>query len=34
MQRDDATITDEEADVAMQRALTALREQLGAIIRE
>ena len=34
IQRDDATITDEETDAAMERALGALREELGAIIRE
>jgi phenylalanyl-tRNA synthetase beta chain len=34
IQRFDATITDEEADAAMQRALAALRETVGAVIRE
>jgi phenylalanyl-tRNA synthetase beta chain len=34
IQRYDATITDEEADEAMQRALAALRESVGATIRE
>lgn len=33
IQRDDATITDEEADAAIARALDALREELGATIR-
>lgn len=32
--RTDATITDEEADAAMKRAIEALREQLGGVIRE
>jgi len=34
LQRFDATITDEEADAAMARALAALREDVGATIRE
>ncbi len=34
IQRYDATITDEEADAAMQRALEALRDAVGAAIRE
>ncbi len=34
IQRYDATITDEEADGAMQRALAALRDGVGAAIRE
>jgi len=33
LQRSDATITDEEADAAIARALSALREQLGATLR-
>jgi len=33
MQRDDATMTDEEADAAVSRILGALRAQLGATIR-
>ncbi len=33
LQRFDATITDEEADAAIARALEALRERFGAIIR-
>jgi phenylalanyl-tRNA synthetase beta chain len=33
IQRDDATITDEEADAAIARALEALREETGASIR-
>jgi phenylalanyl-tRNA synthetase beta chain len=34
LQRTDATITDEEADAAIARALAALRDELGATIRE
>ena len=34
MQRYDATITDEEADEAMTHVLAALRDELGAVIRE
>jgi phenylalanyl-tRNA synthetase beta chain len=34
LQRFDTTITDEEADVAVARALDALRGDLGAVIRE
>ena len=34
MQRADATITDEQADEAIARALAALRTELGATIRE
>jgi phenylalanyl-tRNA synthetase beta chain len=34
LQRFDATITDEEADAAMKRVLDALRNELGAAIRE
>jgi phenylalanyl-tRNA synthetase beta chain len=34
IQRYDATITDEEADDAMQRAIDALREAVGGVIRE
>jgi phenylalanyl-tRNA synthetase beta chain len=34
MQREDATITDEEADVAIARVLEALRGELGATIRQ
>ncbi len=34
IQRYDATITDEEADKAVARALSALRDRLGATIRE
>jgi phenylalanyl-tRNA synthetase beta subunit len=34
LQRFDATITDEEADTAMARVLAALRDELGATIRE
>ncbi len=34
LQRTDATITDEEADTAVARALAALRDELGAAIRE
>jgi phenylalanyl-tRNA synthetase beta chain len=34
LQRYDATITDEEADAAIATALTALRDELGATIRE
>ena len=34
LQRTDATITDEEADTAIARALAALRDELGAVIRE
>ena len=34
IQRFDATITDEEADAAMQRALAALRDAVGGVIRE
>ncbi len=34
MQRLDATITDEEADAGITRALAALRAELGAVIRE
>jgi phenylalanyl-tRNA synthetase beta chain len=34
LQRYDATITDEEADEAMARVLVALRDELGAAIRE
>ncbi len=34
MQRTDATITDEEADTAIARALAVLRDELGAVIRE
>ncbi len=34
IQRFDGTITDEEADAAMQRALEALRASVGAVIRE
>jgi phenylalanyl-tRNA synthetase beta chain len=33
MQRDDATITDAEADAAIARALIALSERLDAAIR-
>ncbi len=33
LQRPDATITDEEADAAIERALTALREQLNVTLR-
>lgn len=34
IQRYDVTITDEEADAAMQRAIAALRESVGGVIRE
>jgi phenylalanyl-tRNA synthetase beta chain len=34
MRRSDATITDEEASIAIARAIAALREQVGAVIRE
>ena len=34
MQRNDATITDEEADEAIARAIAALREELGGTIRQ
>jgi phenylalanyl-tRNA synthetase beta chain len=34
IQRFDATITDEEADAAVSRALAALRDEVGATIRE
>jgi len=34
LQKRDATITDEEADVAMQRLLATLRERFGAELRE
>jgi phenylalanyl-tRNA synthetase beta chain len=34
LQKFDATITDEEADAAMARVLAALRDELGASIRE
>lgn len=34
LQRSDATITDEEADAAIAHAVAALRDQLGATIRE
>ncbi|MHB8147889.1 MAG: phenylalanine--tRNA ligase subunit beta-related protein, partial [Vulcanimicrobiaceae bacterium] len=34
LQRSDTTITDEEADTAIARALLALRDELGAVIRE
>jgi phenylalanyl-tRNA synthetase beta chain len=34
LQRDDATITDEEADRAMSAALAALRDEAGATLRE
>jgi phenylalanyl-tRNA synthetase beta chain len=34
LQRFDATLTDEEADEAIARALQALRDELGAVIRE
>ena len=34
LQRFDATLTDEEADEAIARALQALRDGLGAVIRE
>lgn len=33
LQRDDATITDEEADAASEKALAALRSELGATLR-
>ena len=34
MQRYDATITDDEADVAIERAIAALREEVGGTIRQ
>jgi phenylalanyl-tRNA synthetase beta chain len=34
MQRYDATITDEEADAAIARAITAVRDELGGTIRQ
>jgi phenylalanyl-tRNA synthetase beta subunit len=34
MQRNDATITDEEADAAMARAIASVRDELGSTIRQ
>jgi phenylalanyl-tRNA synthetase beta subunit len=34
LQRTDATITDQEADAAIARALAVLKDDLGIVIRE